>query len=320
MNAVDARGDPFEHIGLLYRTAQQYAEACGAFVRRALDAEEPVMVAVPIANGSLIRAALGDEAARVEFADMKTAGRNPGRIIPWVLMTFAARYARRRVSIIGEPIWPGRTSIEYPACAAHEALINTAFRGRDAAILCPYDQTGLDPVMVHDASLTHPVMADATTSWASPMYDDPARIAAKFNVPLPQPPVAALRLTYAGAGDVAALRAQVAAYATACGLGAGKVAELVLAVDELAANTVDHTDTGRGVLSMWTEPGMLVCQIDDGGRLSDPMAGRIPPDRRSLRGRGLVLVQQMVDLLRIHSRPDGTSLRLHAHLTGYVSA
>jgi anti-sigma regulatory factor (Ser/Thr protein kinase) len=316
MNAVEARGDPFEHIGLLYRTAQQYADGCAAFVRRALGAGEPVMVAVPVANGALIRAALGDDAARVEFADMKTAGRNPGRIIPWVLLAFATRYAGRRVSIIGEPIWPGRTSIEYPACAAHEALINTAFRGRDAAILCLYDQTGLDPVMVHDASLTHPTMADATRTWASPIYDEPVRIAARFNVPLPPPPAAALRLTYAGADDLPALRTQVADYAMACGIGNGRIAELVLAVNELAANTIEHTDTGRGVLSMWTEPDLLVCQIDDGGRLTDPMAGRKPPDGRSRRGRGLVLVQQMVDLLRIYSHPDGTSLRLHTHLAG----
>jgi anti-sigma regulatory factor (Ser/Thr protein kinase) len=67
---------------------------------------------------------------------------------------------------------------------------------------------------------------------------------------------------------------------------------------------------------MWTEPDLLVCQIDDGGRLTDPMAGRKPPDGRSRRGRGLVLVQQMVDLLRIYSHPDGTSLRLHTHLAG----
>jgi anti-sigma regulatory factor (Ser/Thr protein kinase) len=320
MDAHDARGDPFVHIGLLYRTAQQYADGCAAFVRRALDAGEPVMVAVPVANGALIRIALCDDARRVEFADMKAAGRNPGRIIPWMLLAFAAHHAGRRVSIISEPIWPGRTSIEYPACAVHEALINTAFHGRDAAILCPYDQAGLDPVMVHDASLTHPTMADSTGTWASPIYDDPIRTAANFNIPLPPPPDTAVRLTYASAVDLPALRTRVAAYATVRGLEAGKIAELVLAVNELAANTIDHTATGHGVLSMWTEPGMLVCQIDDEGRLTDPMAGRVPPDRRSSRGRGLLLVQQVVDLLRIHTRPDGMSLRLHAHLAGYVPA
>ena len=37
----------------------------------------------------------------------------------------------KHVRVIGEPIWPGRSDLEYPACVQHEALINRAFAVRD---------------------------------------------------------------------------------------------------------------------------------------------------------------------------------------------
>jgi hypothetical protein len=82
---------------------------------------------------------------------MTVAGRNPGRIIPTVLLAFANAHPGRRVRLIGEPIWAGRSPVEYPACAQHEALINAAFTGRPATILCPYNTELLDPVWIEDA-------------------------------------------------------------------------------------------------------------------------------------------------------------------------
>ncbi len=316
-----AVADRFEHIGFLYGGMARYTEGCAAFLRRGLSSGDPVMVAVPAVNGDCIRDALGDDAAHVQFADMKTVGRNPGRIIPWVLHGFAAAHPDRRVWIIGEPVWPGRTPMEYPACGAHEALINTAFTGHDAAILCPYDTGNLDPAAVDDAWRTHPVIADESGRWTSLAGSaDPVAVAATFNRALPLPPADAVRRSYDSADDLAGLRAAAALAATAAGLAPGRVQDLMLAVTELAANTVEHTESGRGVLSMWTEPGMLVCQIDDTGHLLDPMAGRVLPAAPGLRGRGLVLVNRLVDLLRTYTDPDGTSIRIHLHTPGYQPA
>ena len=118
------------------------------FIRDGLAAGEPVAVAVPGPNLRLIRDALGADAAQVLLRDMTVAGRNPGRIIPTVLLAFANAHPGRRVRLIGEPIWPGRSAAEYPACAQHEALINAAFAGRPATILCPYNTELLNPVWV----------------------------------------------------------------------------------------------------------------------------------------------------------------------------
>jgi anti-sigma regulatory factor (Ser/Thr protein kinase) len=318
--SVDVMMRPFEHIGFLYAGDAQYVAGCTAFLRRGLSAGDAVMVAVPSANGRLIRDAIGAERDNVRFADMTTVGRNPGRIIPWVLDEFAAAHADRRVSIIGEPIWPGRTAVEYPACAAHEALINVAFTGRDAAILCPYDTAHLGKQAIDDAWRTHPLIANECGQWPSSAGRDPIGTAAAFNLPLPAPPVDAARYSYSTAADLASLRTATVRAADAVRLEPDRVGDLTLAVTELAANTLEHTRSGCGVLSLWIEPGMLVCQFDDDGQLRDPMAGRIRPAASAPRGRGLVLVNRLVDMMRTYSRPAGTTTRIHMHTPTHQTA
>jgi len=157
----------FVHPALLYRDDQEYVAGTVPYIREGLAAGEPVAVAVPGRNLALIRDALGLDAERVLLRDMAVAGRNPGRIIPTVLLAFAQAHPGRRVRLIGEPIWAGRSDTEYPACAQHEALINAAFTGRAATILCPYNTDLLEPVWVDDAYRTHPVM------WSTTLPDDP---------------------------------------------------------------------------------------------------------------------------------------------------
>jgi anti-sigma regulatory factor (Ser/Thr protein kinase) len=304
----------FDHPALLYSSAEEYVDGVAPFVRAGLDAGDPVLVAVPGPNLDLLRDHLGADAGRVLWRDMQVDGKNPGRIIPGVLLAFAEANAGRRVRIVGEPIWAGRTTIEYPACAQHEALINAVFTGRDAAILCPYDVAGLDRAAVADAYRTHPVMADVGGRWTSPGYDDPIRVAAGFNLPLPDPPDTAATMTVSLA-TLRAVRRFVGDHASRAGLPADLVADLVLAVNELTTNTVEHTVGGTGTLSIWTADRALVCQVHDAGHIANPLAGRLPatlPGRES--GHGLLMVNQLCDLVRVHTQPGTTTVRVHTTL------
>jgi anti-sigma regulatory factor (Ser/Thr protein kinase) len=302
--------DPFEHIGLFYRDEDEYATACASFLDPALSSGDPALVAVPGDNGRIIKDRLGARAAAVAFADMTVAGRNPGRIIPSVLLAFAQAHPGRRAWIIGEPIWKGRSPIEYPACVAHEALINAVFTGRRAAILCPYNSSQLDAMVLADAERTHPLLADADAAGPSPAYADPIKVAAMFDWPLPEPPRDAAFRTFTGTDALPEVRTFVTERARAAGLGEQRVADLLLAVNELATNTTEHT-SGPGTLSMWTEHDTLVCQLDDLGRIADPLAGRVPAPDNATRGRGLLIVNELADLVRLHHRSSGTAIRLH---------
>ncbi|WP_412543761.1 sensor histidine kinase [Longispora sp. K20-0274] len=303
----------FEHPGLLYASTAEYVAATTEYIGAGLDAGESVLVAVPGARLTLIRDALGPDASAVRWADMAVAGRNPGRIIPDVLLRFAGEHAGKRVRIVGEPIWPERTAVEYPACAQHEALINVAFAGRDATILCPYDIVGLDPGRVADAARTHPVLSSAATTWTSTAYGDPVATAAHFNQPLPPEPPGAASAAIDGAGSLIGLRGFLTAEGRRADLSHDQLGNLLIAVNELATNTCEHA-AGTGRVTVWTEPGRLVCQVTDTGHITDPLAGRVPPPTDATGGRGLILAHQLCDLIRIHTGPTGTTIRLHLGL------
>jgi anti-sigma regulatory factor (Ser/Thr protein kinase) len=302
----------FAHAALVYRGREEYVGQVTGFVRDALAADQPALVAVPEDHLDLVRAALNGVGHRVTFADMAIAGRNPGRIIPGVLLDFADRHRGRRVSIVGEPVWPGRNATEYPACVLHEALINGAFAGRDASILCPYDADGLDDAALADAHRTHPIVTEAGESRHSVSYPGFADAASAFNLPLPPPPAGATTMSFATGAEMADVRRLVVAHARAAGLAADRVADLTFAVNEVVTNTVEHSG-GPGRVTLWTEPTGPVCQVDDGGHLADPLAGRVPPDGESLGGRGLVTVNHLCDLVLVHTEPGHTSIRLYAY-------
>ncbi|MFK4148249.1 anti-sigma factor RsbA family regulatory protein [Streptomyces sp. NPDC004065] len=321
---MTAVAEPFAHPALFYRDEREYLAGVVPFVRAGLEAGEPVAVAVPGENLRLIEAGLGRDAAAVRLLDMREAGRNPGRIIPAVLCAFADEGAAgRRVRIVGEPVWAGRTPDEYPACAQHEALINTAFRGREVTILCPYDAVRLDERALADARATHPVVlargsaaagarsgtlaeqagtpcAQAGTAYA------PDRVLARCNEPLP---VVREAVCFAfTAGTLSRARHVAAAEAARLGLAGTRLEDLALTAAELTTNSVVHGG-GSGELRVWAAGGHVLCEVRDAGRLDDPLAGRRPAVRGQRGGRGLLLVNLVADLVRVHTGGRGTTVR-----------
>ena len=93
------------------------------------------------------------------------------------------------------------------------------------------------------------------------------------------------------------------------GLAPRRVDDFVLAVSEAVTNSVCHGG-GDGRVAFWVEVGVLVCDVRDGGCISDPLAGRVRPGAHQLRGRGLWLIQQLCDLVQVRREPDGQVVRL----------
>jgi hypothetical protein len=81
----------FVHEALYYGDLDEYLTGTLPFVREGLAQGEAVLVAVPEPRLGELRAALGTDIADVRFIDMADAGRNPNRIIPWVLQGVRGR-------------------------------------------------------------------------------------------------------------------------------------------------------------------------------------------------------------------------------------
>jgi anti-sigma regulatory factor (Ser/Thr protein kinase) len=302
--------DPFVHPALFYRDDAAYLAGTVPFVLDGLADDEPVAVAVPGDRLRLLRGELGAAAERVRLLDMTEAGRNPGRIIPGVLMAFADRFPTGRVRIIGEPIWASRTEEEYPACVQHEALINLAFRGRPVTVLCPYDAVNLDSAVLADAYATHPVVVHDGRETASAAYA-PERGIAAGNRPLPAPAGAAA-LDF-DEDDLPEARYFAVSVAGGFGLTGMPLDDFALAVAELTTNSVLHGG-GRGTVRVWCQDGRVYCQVEDAGRLDDPLAGRLARRPEDIGGRGLLVVNQVSELVRTHTAGTGTTVRFRMPL------
>jgi anti-sigma regulatory factor (Ser/Thr protein kinase) len=117
-------------------------------------------------------------------------------------------------------------------------------------------------------------------------------------------------------GDLRPVRSFVTSRAACAGLTPSRIPDLVLAISELAANTVRHTD-GGGTLQVWQTREELICQVADTGHLTDPLAWHRPPSDELLGGNGLWLVNQVCDLVQARTGQAGTTIRLHMRLNGH---
>ncbi|MFJ7280333.1 anti-sigma factor RsbA family regulatory protein [Kitasatospora sp. NPDC098663] len=299
----------FVHPALFYRTSGEYVATVGSFARAALAAGEPCLIAVPTSQLEALRPALDGVGDDAEFVDMTVLGRNPGRILA-ALQGFADRHPGQAARIVGEPIWAGRSHAEILEATRHEALINTAFAGRSATILCPYDVTALPESVVADARRTHPAIWDGGEDLTSTLYADPALVCADCDQPLPEPAGATV-LAYT-AGQLAQVRHHAETWARTTDLSRARQGDLVLAIGEATANSLAHGG-GSGALRLWTgENAAVIAEIRDGGHLSDPLAGRSRPRLASTDGgRGLWMIHQLCDLVEIRATGGGLTLRLH---------
>ncbi|MDI5979875.1 anti-sigma factor RsbA family regulatory protein [Amycolatopsis magusensis] len=208
--------------------------------------------------------------------------------------------------LIGEPIWPGRSATEYPACAQHEALINAAFTGRDVTIVCPYDVAGLEASVLADARQTHPLLWEGEQRYPSADYA-PDDVVARYNEPFQHTGDAEVHLV-ATAADLSPARRRIADRARTLGLPAARIPDLELIATELAANSLQHAGAPCE-LRLWRENGEVVCEARDTGQLTDPLAGRRPAEGFS--GRGLLLINDLADLVRTHTSAQGTTIRAY---------
>ena len=120
-------------------------------------------------------------------------------------------------------------------------------------------------------------------------------------------------MSYTYTTDLAAIRAVVHGYAVKAGLTEARAIDLVLAVSEVAANTVRHAKS-PGSLQIWHDAHEIVCQLHDEGKITDPLAGRRSPSLDANGGHGLWIVNEVCDQVDLRSDETGTTIRLHMTL------
>jgi anti-sigma regulatory factor (Ser/Thr protein kinase) len=307
---VERRDGSYRHEALFYAGKDDFVRKTAAFIRDAVRADEPILVVLGAAKIDLLRDELGPEAERVRFADMAKVGANPARIIPaWADFVAEHADADRPFRGIGEPIWAERPPDELVECERHESLLNLAFPGAPPLwLVCPYDTESLPAAVLTEARRNHPFVHAGSERQVSPEYRTLEDVARPFDLPLPDPVDPPTQMTFRveGLEDV---RTFVSRQAQMAGMSSNRTSDLVLAVNELATNSVRHGG-GSGLLRLWQDRTAMICEVRDRGRIDQPLAGRVRPHETQEGGFGLWLVSQLCDLVQIRSFATGSVVRL----------
>jgi anti-sigma regulatory factor (Ser/Thr protein kinase) len=117
-------------------------------------------------------------------------------------------------------------------------------------------------------------------------------------------------MRFAYTTNLAEVRAVAEKQARMAGLTDTRVADFVIAVSEVAANTVRHAKS-PGSMEIWCDAGEIVCEIRDAGVIADPQAGLRRPPPGAAGGHGLWLVHQVCDQVELRSDENGTIIRMH---------
>lgn len=302
----------FRHEAVFYEGDRGFVEWIAPFVRDGIDAGQPTLVMVGRSHIDALRQSIGNSAdGLVEYRDMEMVGANPARIIPAWDEFAADRIGRGAVRIrgVGEPVWPGRTATQLEECRWHEALINEAFaEAQGFWLVCPYDIAGLAPNVVSDAHRTHPVVTGSRPSASQAPINAAAPQASRF-----APPARILAALVFGGSDLPTLRGLVGEVGARAGLAATALDGLVLAVSEVATNSLIFGG-GMGVVRIWLDAGDVVCEVEDSGVITNSLADRRRPGSEADRARGLWTANRLCDLVQIRSSLErGTTVRLRMH-------
>lgn len=282
----------------------------GRFVGDGSGSGEAVLLAAPPETLALLRDALyaGDELPpNVYMADITEVARNPSRFMA-TEGAFIDEHPDRRVRIVSQLAWPGRTDEEFVACIEHEALVNAAMDGYPATSLCLYDASALDDRVLADARATHPLLWKHGGLQRSPDYA-PNDVLDRCNRPLHANPGAVTYMVRKSA-DLRPARSFAVDYAGWVGLSQESIEDLQLVATELATNSLMYTG-GACRLAFWKDDGYLVCEARDSGRFDDPLVGRLDPGPSGPASRGLYLVNAISDLVRTHTTRTGTTIQAY---------
>lgn len=308
-DATQAAAYELRHAAMPYRSADEFAAGVTSFLQSGRRGGNVALVACPKAHLGLLRERLNGQADRVTWADISGVGLNPARLIS-AIREFADQHPGGTAWCVQESAWPARSPAELREVIRHEALLNLALADAPARVLCPYD-VRLGAELIGAAEGTHPMVIRGGRWQASRSYAADKPIPAGWDGPLSPVPPDAHVLPYRD--DIAGVRDATAEQARRAGLQPDRVTDLVIAVAEIAANTLGHAG-GPGVLRTWVADGEIVCQLNDSGMITDPLAGMLRPRPAAAGGYGLWLVNQACDLVELRTGPAGTEVRLHMRL------
>jgi hypothetical protein len=177
------------HEALVYSSTDELAAGTLPFVQQGLTRGDQLLVVLREAGRTVLREALGGDAAQIEFADAIDWYQSPEHAFQ--------RYSRylddhfedgaSRVRVVAEVIWPeSSASVAVAEWKRYEAGISPAMASVPVSFICAYNTQELPAEIVSDARRTHPVLRTAEGALPSAHYSQPAAFVRGLEREVPQ--------------------------------------------------------------------------------------------------------------------------------------
>jgi anti-sigma regulatory factor (Ser/Thr protein kinase) len=299
--------DPLAHQAIIYRTVGELICAAGPVLRAGVRAGERVVAIVETSVADGLRDWLGPGAGAVEFTSPDEAFSLPAQ-------SMVAATRRQVEQLIGSGASAvtmlGQHQPWMPSSdlAWWDAAFNVVLAELPVTLVCACPAAA--PQASRVIRQTHPWVRTDSGVTPNPRYRDPASVLADH--PPGAPPAlgaCTVSLSFSSNEDLAELRERTSRHGRATGLPEGRVGDLVVAVTELAANSIEH-GAGHGTVQMWMEPGGLTVDVRDPGRMSHLLPGLRLPSPASPRGRGLWLGRELCEAMHVWQTETGTGVRI----------
>lgn len=289
------------HRAVPYTDPGHQAHCLSAPLRTALERNDRTLAVVDADCRAELDRTLGPDAG-IEF-------HQPGRTYsapPFTVATRWARAARRaceaggsRLTAVSQQV-DGLPGVDPGYWVRLDVAMTKVLEGIPMTLLCAFrDQEGARDL----AGTMHDTLLVDGEDVASSTRRDALELLADNPQPPPTELGPALFEMDVELSGLAALRRRVRAEGVLSGLGPSRTSDLVLAINEIATNGVEH-GSGNPRLRMWRAPQGLVGEVTDARPARLPFPGMVVPPAAGARGRGLWLASELADVLQVWTSTD----------------
>jgi anti-sigma regulatory factor (Ser/Thr protein kinase) len=313
--AVDREGDAL-HALLRYDSPESLCARAVPYVREGLDRGEAVMVVVSADVEQVLRAALGDDAARVRWeAGEVSYGRLGAMFEGFRRFLGEQRAAGVPMRLLAQNDTLG-TEERMAAYLRFEAMANEVYRPYGYRWACLYDTRAHSAQVLGQVSQVHPRLLEQDgREIPNDDYLEPSAYLARSGPPPPPPAAVQLDLAVTGPGRLVVVRRLLRRWADLHEMG-DHAGDVVLAVGEAVTNALQH-GTPPVRVRAWTADRLARVQVHDRGLTPIPATAgyqRPPPELDC--GYGLWVARQLADVVTTRTDRGGTTITLDFPLPG----
>jgi anti-sigma regulatory factor (Ser/Thr protein kinase) len=308
---VNASTGEFVHVAALYASDEQLRDLLLPYLDQGLLRHEAILAVISEDARRVLCDALGDAADRVQWGCPGVSYDRLGQVLEG-FADYLARQHRAGVGtrVIGEfdaDSNPDRVS-QY---LRYESMANEVYAPYGYPVVCLWDQRRYSPEVLAHVRAVHPQLLDTSGPIANSEYCLPIDYLTRDQRSPPAAPVDLDLLVHLdSADDLGELRRRLRSWGASCGMGGPDTDDIVIAVDEIATNALEHGKPPACVRG-WTTPDALFVQVDDQGRASIPATtGYQRPSTDARRGRGIWIARHLADVMTTHTGPTGTTVAM----------